>query len=50
MTDSLTTLSQRIREDMKVAMKAKEKDRLGVIRLILAAVKQKEVDERVYYC
>jgi len=34
-------------EDMKTAMKAGEKDRLGVIRLINAAIKQKEVDERV---
>ena len=32
---------------MKTAMKAGEKDRLGVIRLVLAAIKQKEVDERV---
>lgn len=32
---------------MKAAMKAGEKDRLGVIRLILAAVKQREVDERI---
>ncbi|GAB2489250.1 GatB/YqeY domain-containing protein [Arenimonas alkanexedens] len=34
-------------EDMKTAMKAGEKDRLGVIRLINAAIKQKEVDERI---
>ena len=34
-------------EDMKAAMKSGEKDRLGVIRLINAAIKQKEVDERV---
>jgi len=40
-------LSQRIREDMKAAMKAGEKRRLGVIRLILAAIKQREVDERI---
>ncbi len=40
-------LSQRIREDMKTAMKAGEKRRLGVIRLILAAIKQREVDERI---
>ena len=32
---------------MKLAMKAKEKEKLGVIRLILAAIKQKEVDERI---
>ncbi len=41
------TLKQRITEDMKIAMKAHEKERLGVIRLILAALKQKEVDDRV---
>ncbi len=40
-------LKQRIQEDMKTAMKAGEKVRLGVIRLILAAVKQREVDERI---
>ena len=40
-------LSQGIREDMKAAMKAGEKRRLGVIRLILAAIKQREVDERI---
>jgi uncharacterized protein YqeY len=41
------TLKARITEDMKTAMKAKESARLGAIRLLLAAVKQKEVDERV---
>lgn len=41
------TLKQRIQEDMKTAMRAAEKRRLGVIRLILAAVKQVEVDERI---
>ena len=40
-------LKQRIVEDMKTAMRAKETERLGVIRLILSAMKQKEVDERV---
>ena len=40
-------LKQQITEDMKTAMKAGEKDRLGVIRLILAAIKQREVDERI---
>lgn len=43
----MNALTLRIREDMKIAMKAKEKERLGVIRLILAAIKQKEVDERI---
>jgi uncharacterized protein YqeY len=41
------TLKAKLTEDMKTAMKAGEKDRLGVIRLINAAIKQKEVDERV---
>jgi uncharacterized protein YqeY len=41
------TLKAKLVEDMKTAMKAGEKDRLGVIRLINAAIKQKEVDERV---
>jgi len=40
-------LKQRITDDMKSAMRAKEKQRLGVIRLILAAIKQREVDERI---
>jgi uncharacterized protein YqeY len=41
------SLKDRITEDMKAAMRAKEADRLGTIRMLLAAVKQKEVDERV---
>ena len=41
------SLKARINDDMKAAMKAGEKDRLGVIRLINAAIKQKEVDERI---
>lgn len=40
-------LKDRITEDMKSAMRARESDRLGAIRLLLAAIKQKEVDERV---
>ena len=40
-------LKQRIQDDMKTAMKAAEKRKLGVIRLILAAIKQREVDERI---
>ncbi|QKT03172.1 GatB/YqeY domain-containing protein [Ectothiorhodospiraceae bacterium 2226] len=39
-------LKQRIEEDMKAAMRAKDKERLGTIRLILSAIKQREVDER----
>jgi len=41
------TLKERITEDMKAAMRAKEADKLSTIRMLLAAVKQKEVDERV---
>ena len=41
------SLKARITEDMKMAMKAKETARLNAIRLLLAAVKQKEVDERI---
>jgi len=40
-------LVDRIRDDMKAAMKSGEKARLGVIRLILSAIKQIEVDERI---
>ena len=41
------SLKARITDDMKSAMKGGEKDRLGVIRLIQAAIKQREVDERI---
>ena len=41
------SLKDRITEDMKAAMRAKDSERLGTIRLLLAAMKQKEVDERV---
>jgi len=41
------SLKEQITEDMKNAMRAKETGRLGTIRLLLAAMKQKEVDERV---
>jgi uncharacterized protein len=41
------SLKIRINEDMKTAMKAKETARLGAIRLLMAAMKQKEVDERI---
>ena len=41
------SLKDRITEDMKSAMKAKDTARLGAIRLLLAAIKQKEVDERI---
>jgi uncharacterized protein YqeY len=38
---------ERLRDDMKAAMRAGDKARLGVIRMVLAAVKQREVDERI---
>ncbi|HOA93765.1 MAG TPA: GatB/YqeY domain-containing protein [Quisquiliibacterium sp.] len=41
------SLNARIVADMKSAMKAKETDRLSAIRLLIAAIKQKEVDERI---
>ena len=41
------SLKAKLTEDMKIAMKSGEKDRLAVIRLINAGIKQKEVDERV---
>ncbi len=40
-------LKEQITEDMKTAMRARDSERLGTIRLLLAAIKQKEVDERV---
>ena len=40
------SLKDHIQDDMKTAMRAKDKERIGAIRLILAAVKQREVDER----
>lgn len=40
-------LKERITDDMKAAMRAKEAGRLGTIRLLTAAIKQKEVDERI---
>ncbi len=42
----MSALKNRIQEDMKAAMRAGERERLGVIRLLLAAIKQREVDER----
>ena len=41
------SLKEQITEDMKAAMRAKEAGKLGTIRLITAAIKQKEVDERI---
>ncbi len=40
-------LKQRIQDDMKAALRAGDKRRLGAIRLVLAAIKQREVDERI---
>ena len=42
-----SALKDRITEDMKAAMRAREADRLGAIRMLLAAIKQKEVDDRI---
>jgi uncharacterized protein len=43
----MTTLKERITEDMKAAMRARDAERLGAIRMLTAAIKQKEVDERI---
>jgi uncharacterized protein len=43
----MATLKERITEDMKAAMRARDSERLGAIRMLTAAIKQKEVDERV---
>jgi len=43
----MSVLKERIRDDMKASMKSGDKARLGVIRMILAAIKQIEVDERI---
>src|SRR5690606_33677730 len=40
-------LKERINEDMKAAMRARDSERLGAIRMLQAAIKQKEVDERI---
>lgn len=42
-----SAIKEKIQEDMKSAMRNQEKDRLSAIRLILAALKQREVDERI---
>jgi uncharacterized protein YqeY len=41
------SLKERISEDMKAAMRAKDTERLGTIRMVQAAIKQREVDERI---
>jgi uncharacterized protein YqeY len=45
--DAAMTLRERITDDMKTAMRSGEKDRLGLIRMLQAAIKQREVDERI---
>lgn len=47
MATETSSLKVRIQDDMKAAMRAQEKARLAAIRLLLAAIKQKEVDERI---
>lgn len=42
----MPTLKERLQEDVKTAMRAGERDRLGVLRMVMAAIKQREVDER----
>jgi uncharacterized protein YqeY len=42
-----TTIKEKIQEDVKAAMRSHEKERLGTIRLIMAALKQREIDERI---
>jgi uncharacterized protein len=46
-TEYAMALREQVNEDMKNAMKAREQEKLGAIRLLLAAVKQREVDERI---
>lgn len=43
----MSELNDRLQNDIKSAMRAKDKDRLGILRLISAAIKQREVDERI---
>jgi len=47
MSTDASALKQRLQEAVKEAMRAKNKERLGTIRLIMAAIKQREVDERI---
>ena len=43
----MATMQDRLKDEMKQAMRNREKSRLGVIRLIMSAIKQKQVDERI---
>ena len=45
--ETVVGLREQLNEDIKAAMKAREQDRLGALRLMLSAVKQREVDERI---
>jgi len=47
MPEVVETLQFKIKEAMKASMRAGEKQRLGVIRLMMAAIKQREIDERI---
>jgi uncharacterized protein YqeY len=47
MSATAPTLKQRVEEDMKAALRSGDKRRLGAVRLILAALKQREIDERI---
>jgi hypothetical protein len=47
MSDLPISLKERINEDLKGAMRAQDKPRVGVLRLVMAAIKQREVDERI---
>ena len=47
MSDTASLLKQRLQSELKIAMKAGEKARRDVIRLIMSAIKQREVDERI---
>ena len=48
MTEQASEIKARIADDLKAAMKAGDRDRLAVLRLVMAALKQKEVDERTH--
>ena len=46
MSESSASLKQRIEADMRAALRAQDKDRLGTLRLIIASIKQREIDDR----
>ena len=47
MTENVSPIAERVRADMKTAMKSGDKRRLGIVRLIRAAINQREIDERI---